>query len=221
LLTEKEWLLKEIHHRVKNNLQVVMSLLNSQASSLHDKAALAAIQESQHRVQAMALIHQKLYQAQSVARIHMTSYIHDVAAYLQESYNLPQLIRFNLSVEPIQLDVTLAVPLGLIINEATTNALKYAFPNGRSGRISIKLHRLEDAIYQLIIQDDGVGLPEGFDPSQSRTLGMTLIHGFCGQLAGELTITSVSGVRISLVFAEEQNSPIHTSTGMRNYTANS
>ncbi|HTE25829.1 tetratricopeptide repeat-containing sensor histidine kinase [Flavitalea sp.] len=218
LLIEKELLLKEIHHRIKNNLQVVMSLLNSQASSIQNKSALAAIQESQHRVQAMALIHQKLYQNQSLARIDMSSYINEVAAYLHESYSLPQLIRLNLYVEPIHLDVTLAVPLGLIINEAITNAFKYAFPDERPGTISLKLIRQTENTYQLIIEDDGVGLHEGFDPSESPTLGMTLMHGFGSQLGGELTITSVSGVSVSLIFVEQQNSPIHTSVGM-NYTA--
>jgi two-component sensor histidine kinase len=136
LLTEKERLLKEIHHRVKNNLQVVMSLLDSQADSLQDKAALSAIQESQHRVQAMALIHQKLYQSESVARIPMNSYIEEVVAYLNDSYSLYQPIRFDVEVEDIELDVTLAVPLGLIINEAITNAFKYAFPHGRVPELS-------------------------------------------------------------------------------------
>jgi two-component sensor histidine kinase len=126
-LTEKEWLLKEIHHRVKNNLQVVMSLLDSQADFLQDKVALSAIQESQHRVQAMALIHQKLYQSESLARIPMRSYIEEVVAYLNDSYSRYQPIGFDLSVDDIELDVTLAVPLGLIINEAITNAFNMHF----------------------------------------------------------------------------------------------
>jgi two-component sensor histidine kinase len=207
LLAEKERLLKEIHHRVKNNLQVVMSLLNSQADSLQDKAALSAIQESQHRVQAMALIHQKLYQSEGVARIAMHDYIEEVVAYLHESYCLDQLVRFELQVEPIELDVTQAVPLGLIINEVITNAFKYAFPNGRPGTVTLRLLRLEESTYQLTIADDGVGLPAHYDPSQSRSLGMTLLHGFSGQLGGELTITSPPGLTIDLVFEEEQLSP--------------
>ncbi|MBC7827590.1 MAG: hypothetical protein H7122_07585 [Chitinophagaceae bacterium] len=210
LLTEKEWLLKEIHHRVKNNLQVVMSLLNSQAASLEDEAALSAIQESQHRVQAMALIHQKLYQAESVARIPMPSYIDEVVSYLHDSYDLPQPIRFNLSVEPIELDVTQAVPLGLIINEAITNAFKYAFPNGRTGTVSLSLQQLTISTYKLTIKDDGVGLPKNYDPSRSRSLGMTLMHGFSRQLNGELNIISPPGMTINLVFAEEQLSKILT-----------
>jgi two-component sensor histidine kinase len=207
LLAEKERLLKEIHHRVKNNLQVVMSLLNSQADALQDGAALSAIQESQHRVQAMALIHQKLYQAQGVARIPMHDYIEEVVAYLHDSYCLKQLAHFELEVEPIELDVTQAVPLGLIINEAITNAFKYAFPDGRSGTVTLRLQRHGEATYQLVIADDGVGLPANYDPSQSRSLGMTLLHGFSGQLGGELTITSPPGLTINLVFQEEQLSP--------------
>jgi two-component sensor histidine kinase len=204
LLTEKEWLLKEIHHRVKNNLQVVMSLLDSQADSLIDKAALSAIQESQHRVQAMALIHQKLYQSESLARIPMSSYIEEVVAYLSDSYSLYQPIRFDVEVEDIELDVTLAVPLGLIINEAITNAFKYAFPNGRSGTITVRLQRIEEASYELIVADDGVGLPASYDPSRSRSLGMTLIHGFSRQLGAKLNITNHQGLSFSLLFQEEQ-----------------
>jgi two-component sensor histidine kinase len=213
LLVDKERLLKEIHHRVKNNLQVVMSLLDSQADSLQDKAALSAIQESQHRVQAMALIHQKLYQSESIARIPMAEYIEEVVAYLSDSYSLYQPIHFDVEVEDIELDVTLAVPLGLIINEAITNAFKYAFPQGRAGTISLRLQRLEQSSYELIIADDGVGFPANYDPSRSRSLGMTLIHGFSRQLGGKLTITSSSGMCISLKFQEENLSLAHTQAG--------
>ncbi len=208
LLEEKERLLKEIHHRVKNNLQIVMSLLNSQAASLKDLSALSAIQESQHRVQAMALIHQKLYQAEGIARIPMKAYIEEVVAYLQDSYNLNYNVNFALQVEDIELDVTQAVPLGLIINEAVTNAFKYAFPDGRSGKISVQLHRKAEYNYQLSIADNGVGLPQDFDPSSSRSLGMTLLHGFSAQLEGELNITSDQGLTILLAFAEDQLSSI-------------
>jgi two-component sensor histidine kinase len=210
LLVEKERLLKEIHHRVKNNLQIVMSLLNSQAASLQDKVALSAIQDSQNRMQAIALIHQKLYQAQGVARILMKAYIEEVVAYLQDTYALSQQVRFRLCIEPVELDVNLAVPLGLIINEAITNAFKYAFPEEHSGVVYISLLKQSDTLYELTIADDGVGLPQGYDPSQSRSLGMTLIHGFSAQLGGELTIESSGGVRISLLFADEKLSLIHT-----------
>ncbi len=207
LLEEKERLLKEIHHRVKNNLQVVMSLLDSQAASLEDKAALSAIRESQHRVQAMALIHQKLYQSKGVARISMLAYIEEVVAYLHECYCLFGAVHFELEVDDIELDVTQAVPVGLIINEAVTNALKYAFPGGRSGTVSLRLMRLRKHGYALTIRDNGVGLPDHYNPTGSRSLGMTLLHGFSAQLGGELSIVNAAGLAINLVFEEEHPNP--------------
>jgi two-component sensor histidine kinase len=210
LLQEKEWLLKEIHHRVKNNLQIVMSLLNTQAASLQDRSALSAIQESGQRVQAMSLIHQKLYQSGNVTRISMQSYIEELVAFLRDSYLLQQLIRFDLSIEPIELDVTTAVPMGLIVNEAVTNAFKYAFPGDRSGTIKLRLHQLTGMSYRLSISDDGVGFPDGYSPCQGNSLGMTLIHGFSEQLGGTLTISGSEGVSIDLVFAEEHYNFVHS-----------
>jgi two-component sensor histidine kinase len=124
------------------------------------------------------------------------------------------LVRFCIEVEPIELDVTQAVPLGLIINEVITNAFKYAFPDGRPGTVTLRLLRLAETSYQLTIADDGVGLPKNYDPSQSRSLGMTLLHGFSGQLGGELTITSQAGLTINLVFAEEQLNLSYDRTSM-------
>ncbi len=204
LLEEKEWMLKEIHHRVRNNLQIVISLLNSQAADLSDNSALSTIKESQHRVQSMALIHQKLYQSERMARVEMASYIHELVDYLRESYPLAGPVRFQLSVDPVELDVTLAVPLGLIINEAVTNALKYAFSGDRAGTITLSLHPAAATAYELIIADDGVGLPYGYEPARSRSLGMTLMHGLSEQLAGVLSITSPPGVTIRLVFLDQQ-----------------
>jgi two-component sensor histidine kinase len=204
LLNEKEWMLKEIHHRVRNNLQIVISLLNSQAADLSDDSALSTIKESQHRVQAMALIHQKLYQSERIARVDMAAYISDLVVYLRDSYRLSGLVRFHLAVEPIELDVTLAVPLGLIINEAVSNALKYAFPGDRSGTVTLQLHPAAEHTYELTIADDGVGLPEGYEPARSRSLGMTLMHGLSEQLEGILRITGSPGVAIRLVFRDEQ-----------------
>jgi two-component sensor histidine kinase len=210
LLHEKEWMLKEIHHRVRNNLQIIISLLNSQAANLVDNAALSTIKASQHRVQAMALIHQKLYQSERVARVEMTSYLKDLVVYLRDSYQRSNSVQFNLSVEPLELDVTLAVPLGLIINEAVTNALKYAFPGERAGTITLHLHPQGDASYELIISDNGVGLPPGYDPARNRSLGMTLLHGLSEQLEGTLRIAGSPGVTIRLVFRDEQPGATYT-----------
>ncbi|WP_439490818.1 histidine kinase dimerization/phosphoacceptor domain -containing protein [Algoriphagus sp.] len=203
LLVEKEWLLKEIHHRVKNNLQMVMSLLNSQVASLQDKVALSAIQDSQNRVQAMALIHQKLYQADGMNRIPIKAYIEEIVAYLRESYAVSQHVSFKLFVGSIELDINLAVPLGLIINEAITNAYKYAFPGERPGVVHLSLLQKSKTRYELTIEDDGVGFPKEFDPLQSRSLGMTLIHGFSEQLGADLTIESKQGVKITLIFSNQ------------------
>ncbi|GAB3220510.1 histidine kinase dimerization/phosphoacceptor domain -containing protein [Spirosoma arcticum] len=203
LLEEKERLLREIHHRVKNNLQIVMSLLNSQAAALQDPTVLSAIKQSLHRVQAMALIHQKLYQSEGIARIAMPEYVAELVAYLRDSYDLPQPIRFALEVEPIDLDVTQAVPLGLIINEAITNALKYAFPAGQRGTVQVGFCELSSGEYELVITDDGVGLPADYDPAQSRSLGMTLMYGFNEQLGGQLQIRGQAGLNIRLLFHDE------------------
>jgi two-component sensor histidine kinase len=193
LLEEKEWLLKEIHHRVKNNLQIVMSLLNSQAAHLKDGKALSAIQESQQRVHAISLIHQKLYQSEKVALIQMDAYIREVVDYLKDCFNDHDRIGFQLAIAPLELDVAIAVPLGLIINEAVTNCLKYAFPQGGNGMVTINLTLIDGVDYLLIIEDDGIGLGTDFDITRTRTLGMNLIK-------GKLQVESSGGLKISLLF---------------------
>lgn len=204
LLTDKERLLKEIHHRVKNNLQVVISLFNSQVASLQDKAALSAIQDSQNRVHAIALIHQKLYQAEGVSRILMNEYVEQIVAYLVDSYAVSNKVNFKLVVEPFDLDVNIAVPLGLIINEAITNTFKYAFPGDRTGAVIVTLLQQSEGKYRLNVQDNGVGLANNYDYSHSSSLGMKLMHGFTSQIGGELSIESNQGVKIDLVFTDEK-----------------
>ncbi|WP_266365414.1 histidine kinase dimerization/phosphoacceptor domain -containing protein [Tellurirhabdus rosea] len=205
LLVEKEWMLKEIHHRVKNNLQVITSLLNSQSDYLDDPVALAAIRESQSRVQTMALIHQRLYESDQLSKVDMAGYIGEVVDYLLETFSVQPAVRAEVDVAPVRLDVNLATPLGLIINETVTNSLKYAFPvcaNGtrRPGVIRVTLLPLTGQTYRLVIRDDGVGLPEGFDPARSRTLGLTMIQGLSRQIGGQLRIFQESGVGIQLDF---------------------
>jgi two-component sensor histidine kinase len=151
----------------------------------------------------MALIHQKLYQNEGVSRIPIKDYIEEVVAYLEYFYDLPQPVHFQLAIDPIELDVTQAIPLGLIINEALTNALKYAFRDGRSGAISLSLRRLERRQLQLTIKDNGVGFPADYNPSQSRSLGMTLMLGLSEQLGGALQVESHQGLTITLTFSKE------------------
>ncbi|MVM41813.1 tetratricopeptide repeat protein [Spirosoma sp. HMF3257] len=202
LLREREWMLREIHHRVKNNLQIITSLLHSQSTYLKDQAALAAIRESQNRVHAMALIHQKLYQTNRLSSIPMAEYINEIVDYLMSTFDLNAGIKKQIDVSPVDLDVTVAVPLGLIINEAITNSLKYAFPLRQTGMIYIELKRLDYQSYWLLISDDGIGFPTDLNPNRSRTLGMSLIRGLSKQLGGKLEISQINGVQISLIFSE-------------------
>ncbi|WP_138992682.1 histidine kinase dimerization/phosphoacceptor domain -containing protein [Larkinella sp. C7] len=209
LLEEREWMLREIHHRVKNNLQVISSMLNSQFDFLNDPTALAAIRESQNRVQVMALIHQKLYQSDNLAQINMREYIHEIVDYLIESFDRFNTIHPQVMSVDVQFDVALATPLGLIINEAVTNSLKYAFPQNRPGTVIVTLTSVEEQTYRLMISDDGVGLPAGFDVTRSNSLGLTMIRGLSKQIKGQLEITQENGVEISLLFSVAKK-PVRT-----------
>jgi two-component sensor histidine kinase len=208
LLAEKDWMLKEIHHRVKNNLQVISSLLDTQSDYLRDPAALAAIREGQNRVRAMALIHQKLYQSTQLAGVNMAEYIREITEYLLGAFDRRAMVQVQLAVAPVELDVTLATPIGLIINEALTNILKYAFPTPRRGTIAIALADVGPQRYQLTIADDGVGFPSGFSPEDSHTMGLTIMQGLSQQIDGVLHITQADGVRISLEFEVAAKVPL-------------
>jgi two-component system, sensor histidine kinase PdtaS len=207
LLAEKEWLMKEINHRVKNNLQVVMSLLNTQSSYLKDEAALSAIHESRHRVHAISLIHRKLYQSdQLLTVIDMGTYIKEVVEYLSDNLHVQRRITFGLFIDPIALDVTQAVPTGLIINEAVTNAVKYAFPGERKGQIDIHMYKTSDGRVELLISDNGIGLPHDFDWQHTESLGMSLMNGLSRQLDGSFGVEQKNGLTIKINF-ERSKSP--------------
>jgi two-component sensor histidine kinase/REP element-mobilizing transposase RayT len=209
LLTEKEWLLKEIHHRVKNNLQIVMSLLNSQSAYIDNEPALTAIHDSQHRVHAMSLIHQKLYNSENLSSIDMSSYIRELVSYLTDSFDTGQRIRFDLAVDPLEMDVSQAVPLGLILNEAITNSIKYAFPDGRSGVVSISLSNVSSDHYLLIISDNGIGMPDS-NIKKSGSLGMSLMKGLSEDLEGNLSIDNENGTTLKISFVYEKNINRHS-----------
>jgi two-component sensor histidine kinase len=200
-LSEKEWLLKEIHHRVKNNLQIVMSLLNSQSAYIDNESALTAIHDSQHRVHAMSLIHQKLYSSENVSSIDMTNYIRELTSYLGESFNTGQRIRFEFDIEPLEMDVSQAVPLGLILNEAITNSIKYAFPGDRSGSVSISLSNTSANHYLLSISDNGVGVAPGI--KKAGSLGMSLMKGLSEDLDGNFSIENNKGTTIQISFVHD------------------
>ncbi|AYL96618.1 histidine kinase dimerization/phosphoacceptor domain -containing protein [Mucilaginibacter celer] len=200
LLYEKDLLLKEVNHRVKNNLQIVMSLLESQSGYMQNKKAQEAILESQSRVQAIALIHDTLYHTDQIAEIALGPYIADLLDSLNNSINIGRdkiLIRYE--VDDMMLDVSQAIPVGLILNESVTNALKYAFPAGDQGEITV-LVKQSDGEMEMLISDNGVGLPADFDLFKTDSLGLTLIKGLTSQLRGAFDITYHAGVTISIKF---------------------
>lgn len=199
LVLEKEWLIKEIHHRVKNNLQTVMSLLNSQTEFIEDNLALSTIKSSQHRIHAMSLIHQKLYMTENIASINMPVYINELIEYLRDAFNLEQNIHFRLEIEELELEISQAIPLGLILNEAVTNAIKYAFPDHTNGLISITLLSTSPSRYLLTIQDNGMGF--SIDAHKENTsFGMSLIKGLSEDLDGVFSIENNNGTLIKLAF---------------------
>lgn len=200
LLEEKEWLLKEIHHRVKNNLQTIVSLLESQSYYLKDDARLA-IQDSQNRVNAMSLIHQKLYQGDNVASISLTSYLPELVSHLKDCFTVRNQVSFLLHTDPVELDVSQAVPLGLILNEAITNALKYAFPlKGPDQSVSVHIAEEAGRMIRLTIRDNGVGLPDSFKLQSCSGLGLKLMQGLTDDLEGQFSITNDQGTCIEVTF---------------------
>jgi two-component sensor histidine kinase len=201
LLTEKEWLLREIHHRVKNNLQITMSLLNIQSSYMVNDYALEAIQNSQRRMQAMSLIHQKLYQSENLALIDMSLYIYELVNYLKESFQDVNNLAFRFKTPVLELDIAQAVPLGLILNEAITNAIKYAFPLDRAGVVTISFMEKESGFYTLTVADNGIGLPDSFDYESHDSLGMNLMRGLTEQLQGFFEVRNCNGTVITVEFA--------------------
>jgi PAS domain S-box-containing protein len=198
-LSEKEAMLKEIHHRVKNNMQIISSLLSLQCRYIKDKEAFNVFKESQNRVKSMALVHEKLYQSEGLAEIDFTKYIKNLVRELFRSYGVNKtIIDLNIDAEKIFLDIDTAIPCGLIINELVSNSLKYAF-DGRKGEIYINLYSFEDKI-SLIMGDNGKGLPDNFDLENAETLGLRLVKTLVDQLNGTLELIINEGVEFKIIF---------------------
>jgi two-component sensor histidine kinase len=198
-LHEKEVMLKEIHHRVKNNLQIVSSLLSIQSKYLADPRDARLFVESQDRIRTMALVHEKLYQSSDLASIDFSPYIERLATNLFRSYGGGGRVNLSLDVGNVYLSVEKAVPCGLIVNELVMNALKYAFPGDRTGEIVVEVRQEGDRM-SLAVSDDGVGLPPGFDITKSNTLGLQLVELLVSQLEGTLTIGPGPGTSFHISF---------------------
>ncbi|MFL5745710.1 MAG: histidine kinase dimerization/phosphoacceptor domain -containing protein [Niastella sp.] len=203
LVAEKEWLVREIHHRVKNNFHMVMGLLRTQAAYLQSEEAIQAVTESSQRIQAMSLVHQKLYQSENLSAINMVDYIHELIDYLKDSFHTGNTIRFNLQIDPVTFTVSHCVPVGLILNEAVTNAIKHAFPGKKEGIIDISLRSLAPNHFLLAIKDNGVGLPAAFDPANQTSMGMKLMRGLSDDLDATFQVNNNSGTQITLDFIVE------------------
>lgn len=202
-LQEKTVLLNEVHHRVKNNLQVIASLLNLQAQHSTDPALRAILSESQSRVRAMALTHQLLYERKDYSRIDLGEYLERLAQLLISSYregSAHLTLRRSMPAEPLYLDLDRAIPCGLVVNELVTNAFKHGFPDGRRGEISIEMKAVGDEL-ELVVADDGVGLPAELDPATVNSLGLQLVALLVDQLGGRFSLERRPGTRFTLRFA--------------------
>ncbi|MDG1572399.1 sensor histidine kinase [Robiginitalea sp. M366] len=211
-MKEKEMLLKEVHHRVKNNLQTVSSLLRMQSRGVEDPYIQNLIQSSQNRVVCMAMVHEMLYMRDDLAKIEYRSYVQDLGDYLVKSIKGPESnIRLNIDIPDIELGIDTAIPLGLLINEAVTNALKYGFKDQDSGEISIVLQQEDQKEYVLHIGDNGVGFAENVSHTTTKSLGLKLIHNLTRQLKGSvIRDLSKQGTNYIIRFEEISQAPFHT-----------
>ena len=205
-LKEKEVLLKEIHHRVKNNLYVISGLLNIQSSYVEDEQLIGFFQDSKNRIQTMAMIHEQLYQSQDLAEINFAEYIHTLVDNLFSSYNPdPDKIIAMIQVEPLSLDLEIAIPCGLLVNELVTNSFKHAFPEGNTGELRLELHKDKQEQVHLTVADNGIGMPPDLDWEEATSLGLRLVHILTDQLDATLEIeSSESGTSFHLIIPETQ-----------------
>ena len=192
-LKEKEVLLQEIHHRVKNNLQIIASLLSLQSGYVTDASTLAQFQACEGRIRSMALIHEKLYQSETLATVDLADYTVSLVNILVRSYSSDSDVAVEFALAPVEVGIDTAVPLGLVINELVTNAMKYAFPNGRSGHLLVSLNDTSDGWFGLRFQDDGIGFEPHFRLAEADSLGLRLVRMFAKQLRAELAFESVPG----------------------------
>ncbi|HEX38001.1 MAG TPA: tetratricopeptide repeat protein [Candidatus Cloacimonetes bacterium] len=197
-LKEKDVMLREIHHRVKNNMQIISSLLSLQTKYIKDKDALQVFRNSQDRIRSMALVHEKLYQSEDFSSINFAEYIRELIdnIHLPERHN----IKITLDLEDVIIDINKAIPCGLIVNELITNAFKHAFPDNQDGEIKISMHLGGDNAYTLIMSDNGNGLPESFDWNETSSLGLQLVSGLVRQLQGNIDVVSEGGTKFTIIF---------------------
>jgi two-component sensor histidine kinase len=203
-LEEKEVLLREIHHRVKNNLQIISSLLSLQCIQLDDTETVDVLRECQGRVRTMAMIHENLYQSKDINHVNFGNFVKKLLSDIFYSYRVdPRSIKLATNIENVDIGIETAMPCGLIINELATNSIKHAFPNG-TGNISVELTSsgLNDDSFILIFDDDGIGLPENLTPENTKKLGLMVVNTLSNQLNAEMEIDRSNGTRFIFNFSE-------------------
>lgn len=198
-LKEKEMLLKEVYHRVKNNLQVVSSLLSLQAKSIVNMEAIELLKQSADRIKSMALLHEKLYQSKDLSKIDINEYLHSLIEHLTFAFDVRDRIKVNMTIANIFLDVDTAIPCGLIVNEIVSNALKHAFPGERKGAATIDFSETPDE-YRMVIADNGIGFPAGWEPKNCTSLGLELVHELTQQLLGDVAFEGNNGTIFTFRF---------------------
>jgi len=203
-LNEKDVLLKEVHHRVKNNLQIIDSLLHMQSERSDYAAVKQALAEGRGRVSSMAMVHEELYRSADLSTIELERYLPRLVDKLFLSSN--KAVNCAYELEPLRVNLSSGIPIGLIVNEIVMNALKYAFAGRAKGRLELRLKR-EGELVKLCIKDDGPGLPPGFDPAMQETLGMSIVRGLADQLGGQALWHSDAGLRFTLTMAADGLSP--------------
>ncbi|MEJ0058062.1 MAG: sensor histidine kinase [Bacteroidota bacterium] len=202
LLNEKDWLVREIHHRVKNNFHMVVGLMGTQSAYIKSSEALQALEDSKHRIHTMSLIHQKLYQSENLSATMMPDYIHELVSYLKDSFET-QHILFVIHCERIELELSYSLPLGLILNEAITNSIKYAFPDKHEGTLQITLHHTAADEIQLMIADNGIGVTITEGDTMKSTMGLNLMKGLTEDISGAFSIKNQGGTIIQIDFRYE------------------
>lgn len=201
-LLEKEMLLKEVHHRVKNNLQIITSLLSLQSNYIADPHVQTMMRECQMRVRSMALIHEQLYRSGNLAKIDFADYVEHLTSNLFSTYSIsPDRVQLTSHVDHVTLDTGTAIYCGLLISELVTNCLKHAFPDGRSGEIHIRLQAEPDKRILLSVSDNGLGLPPKFDLTEASSMGMLLVQTLTEQLQGAINFHRDAGLRVEITFA--------------------
>ncbi len=200
-LQQKDLLLKEVHHRVKNNLQVIHSLLDLQALKMMDSDVVDVLRDSQNRIRSMSLIHQTLYQSQNFARVDFQRFLGELLPRLTESYGArSRQVHINVQARDVKLPINEAIPCGLIVNELVSNALKHGFPNDQSGTVLVEISQNEEQVVELSISDDGRGISPEMDLTRSDSLGLQLVHLLTRQLHGQLDVQRSNPTRFTLTF---------------------